>query len=62
VQIPVRQHYLPITRRGALTASAHRGWAMLRQHIKSNERLRKWAKALRSTIVKLTGKAAKVKG
>lgn len=52
VQIPVRQHYQPITRRGALAAQAHRNWAVLRQRVKSDARLLKLAKAARGLLVR----------
>ena len=58
VQIPVRQHYYPITPRGALATGLHRGWAALRLKIKGDERLLKWAKALRGLILKASGRAA----
>lgn len=60
VQIPVRQHYLPITRRGALAAAAHIGWQKLRHRIKSDERLLGLAKRLRGAMLAMTGKAATV--
>lgn len=56
VQIPVRQHYQPITRRGALAAQAHRNWALLRQRIKSDIRLLKLAKTARGLLVRALGK------
>lgn len=58
VQIPVRQHYLPITRRGALASTAHRNWALQRQRIKSDPRMLKLAKAVRGTVLRLTGRSA----
>ncbi|MEO6396665.1 MAG: GNAT family N-acetyltransferase [Devosia sp.] len=58
VHIPVRQHYLPITGRGALAIAAHRTWAILRQRIKSDERLLKWAKGLRGALLRLKGQPA----
>ena len=58
VHVPVRQHYLPITRRGALAAEAHRRWAMLRQRIKSDPALLKAAKSARALLLKLRGKLA----
>jgi len=54
---PVRHHYVPITRRGALAAQAHRGWQGLRRRIKHDERLLGWAKGLRATWLKLSGRA-----
>jgi hypothetical protein len=55
-QIPVRHHYMPITRRGAFAASAHQGWHTLRRRIKTDERLLMWAKTARGTMLKLIGK------
>lgn len=55
-QIAVRHHYMPITRRGALAAQAHRGWHQLRSRIKHDERLLGWAKTIRGTALRLTGK------
>lgn len=60
VHIPVRQHYLPITRRGAIAASAHISWQKLRHRIKSDQRLLGWAKRFRGALLTLTGKAATV--
>lgn len=57
-QIPVRHHYMPITRRGAIAASGHRGWHNLRRRIKSDERLHGLAKSARGLVLKLTGKSA----
>lgn len=57
-QLPVRQHYLPITRRGALAAAAHRNWALQRQRIKSDPRLLKFAKSARGLMLRLAGKSA----
>jgi CelD/BcsL family acetyltransferase involved in cellulose biosynthesis len=54
-QIPLRHHYMPITRRGALAASAHRGWHMLRRRIKHDERLLGLAKGLRGGLLRLKG-------
>jgi len=58
VQIPVRHHYMPITRRGALAASMHRGMHSLRRRIKSDERLLGWAKSARGALLRLSGKSA----
>jgi CelD/BcsL family acetyltransferase involved in cellulose biosynthesis len=54
-QIPVRHHYMPITRRGAFAAQAHRGWHRLRSRIKNDEKMFTWAKGLRGTMLRLTG-------
>ncbi len=56
-QIPVRHHYVPITRRGALAASAHRRWQVTRSRIKNDERLLALAKDFRGWMLKLSGKA-----
>ena len=50
VQIPVRQHYVPLTTLGSIAGEGHRTWQVLRQRIKSNERLKSWAKAVRSAL------------
>jgi CelD/BcsL family acetyltransferase involved in cellulose biosynthesis len=56
--IPVRHHHIPITRRGALAASAHRGIHMLRRRIKNDQRLLGWAKAMRGAMLKLKARAS----
>lgn len=56
-QISVRHHYVPITRRGALAASAHRRWQVTRAQIKSDPRLLDMAKRVRGLLVGATGKA-----
>lgn len=60
-QIPVRHHYVPITRRGAIAAQMHRGFHVLRRRIKSDERLLGFAKSLRGHALKLSGKAVETK-
>ena len=55
-QIPVRHHYVPITRRGALAASIHRGVHIARHRIKSDQRLLGMAKNVRGMMLKLSGK------
>jgi CelD/BcsL family acetyltransferase involved in cellulose biosynthesis len=55
-QIPVRHHYVPITRRGALAAQAHQGWHTLRTRIKNDEKMFAWAKTVRGTVLRLTGR------
>jgi CelD/BcsL family acetyltransferase involved in cellulose biosynthesis len=54
-QIPVRHHYMPITRRGAIAAQAHQGWHRMRTRIKNDEKMFAWAKGLRGTVLRLTG-------
>jgi CelD/BcsL family acetyltransferase involved in cellulose biosynthesis len=58
-QIPVRHHYMPITRRGALAASVHRGIQQMRRRIKSDPRLLEMAKRARGMMLRLTGKGGK---
>lgn len=58
--IPVRHHYIPITRRGALAASAHRGWQTARRRIKNDERLLHWAKEARGLMLRLKGQSPPV--
>jgi hypothetical protein len=48
---------VPITRRGALAASAHRRWQVTRAQIKSDPRLLELAKRVRGLLVGATGKA-----
>ncbi len=55
-QIAVRHHYMPITRRGALAAQAHQGWHRMRSRIKNDEKLSVWAKNMRGTFLRLTGR------
>ena len=55
-QIPVRHHYMPITRRGAVAAQAHRSLHTLRRRIKNDERLLGWAKAIRGRLLRLSRK------
>jgi CelD/BcsL family acetyltransferase involved in cellulose biosynthesis len=55
--IPVRHHYVPITRRGAVAASAHRSWQVARRRIKNDERLLRWAKDARGLMLRLKGQA-----
>jgi CelD/BcsL family acetyltransferase involved in cellulose biosynthesis len=57
VAVPVRQHYQPVTTRGALAAEAHRNWAVWRQRIKSDVRLLKFAKSVRGLLVRASNKA-----
>lgn len=50
VQVPVRQHYLPLTAWGRMVCSTHRGWQKLRARLKTNRafvaRCREGVKAL----------------
>ena len=58
VQIPVRHHYIPITRRGAVAASLHRSWQLTRARIKSDPKLLELAKRLRGVVARLKGGSA----
>jgi CelD/BcsL family acetyltransferase involved in cellulose biosynthesis len=53
VQLPVRHHYVPLTTRGAIAGETHRIWQVLRQRIKNDDRLKRWAKALRAKFVRV---------
>ena len=48
--IPLRHHYVPITRRGALAAHGHQGWFALRRRIKNDARLLRVVKAVRARL------------
>jgi CelD/BcsL family acetyltransferase involved in cellulose biosynthesis len=54
-QIPVRHHYMPITRRGSIAAQVHQGWHRMRTRIKNDEKMFAWAKGLRGTMLRLMG-------
>src|SRR3569623_1571144 len=56
VQLPVRHHYVPITRCGALAVAAHRGLHQLKVRVKSDPKLLELAKRARGLLVKLSGK------
>jgi CelD/BcsL family acetyltransferase involved in cellulose biosynthesis len=58
--IPVRHHYVPITRRGAIAAAAHRRWQQARAQIKSDPRLLALAKKARGAMLRLSGEGAPV--
>ena len=56
VQVPVRNHYVAITRRGAVAIAAHRGVQRLKVRIKSDPRLLDLAKRARGLLLKVSGK------
>jgi len=62
VQVPVRHHYVPLTTLGSIAGEGHRTWQLIRQRIKSNERLKGWAKAVRSRLQPGRGSVAKDAG
>jgi CelD/BcsL family acetyltransferase involved in cellulose biosynthesis len=57
-QVPVRHHYVPVTRRGALAASLHRSAHAAKARIKSDPRLLEMAKRARGVMLRLSGKGA----
>ena len=57
-QIPVRHHYVPVTRRGALAASLHRQMQTTRRRIKSDPRLLELAKRVRGAMLRARGKGS----
>jgi CelD/BcsL family acetyltransferase involved in cellulose biosynthesis len=57
VQIPLRQHYLPLTPLGHLASAGHRSAQWVRREIKSNPRLLALAKRTRSLLHR-NGKSA----
>jgi CelD/BcsL family acetyltransferase involved in cellulose biosynthesis len=56
VQIPVRQHYLPLTTMGRIAAFGHRSWHTARRRIKEDPRTLAFAKKVRAVFNR--GKAA----
>jgi CelD/BcsL family acetyltransferase involved in cellulose biosynthesis len=52
VQIPVRQHYLPLTTMGRLAASRHRTWHLAPRRIKYEPRLLAFAKKVRAVFTR----------
>jgi len=54
--VAVRNHYVPITHRGALAVAAHRGLQQLKVRIKSDPKLLDLAKRVRGLLLKLSGK------
>jgi CelD/BcsL family acetyltransferase involved in cellulose biosynthesis len=50
VELPLRSHYVPLTAVGLLGGRAHRSWQKVRVRIKTDPRLLKAAKALRSVL------------
>jgi len=49
-QLPLRQHYVPLTPVGALAAVAHRGAMQLKRRIKDDPRLMGWVRAVRARV------------
>jgi CelD/BcsL family acetyltransferase involved in cellulose biosynthesis len=56
VQVPVRHHYVPVTRRGTLAALGHRGLHQLKARVKSDPRLLELAKRARGLLLNLSGR------
>ncbi len=57
VQIPVRDHFVPLNWRGEVATMIGRQWQAFRARIKSNPRLMRLVKALRSRLRRSTGPA-----
>ena len=55
--VPVRNHYVAITHRGAFAVAAHRGLQQLKARIKSDPKLLDLAKRARGLLLKLSGKS-----
>lgn len=58
VQIPVRDHYLPLTWRGEAAASLWQGWQAIRTRVKSDPRLLQFAKTIRSRLHRKSAETA----
>ena len=52
VQIPVRQHYLPLTAVGRMAAYGHRSWQTARRRIKEDPRMLAFAKRVRAVFTR----------
>lgn len=52
VQLPVRQHYVPLTTLGTVAARGHLGWQLLRARIKANPTVMRVVKAVRGRMLK----------
>lgn len=57
VQIPVRDHFVPLNRRGEVAALIGRQWQALRACIKSDPRLMRLVKAVRGRLRRTSGPA-----
>ncbi len=51
VQLPVRQHYVPLTTLGTVAAKGHLGWQVLRQRLKANKAVMGVVKAVRGRML-----------
>ena len=54
VQIPLQQHYIGLTPRGAVIVAAHKGFQKTRARIKANKQLKAAARGLRQLIDRIT--------
>ena len=52
VQIPVRQHYLPLNAAGRLASFGHRSWHTARRQIKEDARMLAFAKKVRAVFIR----------
>jgi len=59
IQIPVRQHYVPLTPAGTFAARTHLGWQLLRQRIKSSKTVMGILKAVRGRMLKANAAPAR---
>lgn len=57
-QLPLRQHYIGLSRRGAAIIEAHRTFQRLRAWAKSNPSLKSALRTLQQTVDRLTGRAS----
>ncbi|WP_284388540.1 GNAT family N-acetyltransferase [Devosia yakushimensis] len=58
VQMPLRQHYIGLTGRGAVIVGVHQTFQKMRAHIKANKQLKVLARNVQSFVYRLAGKRA----
>lgn len=52
LKLPVRQHYVPLTKLGTVAANGHLGWQVLRQKLKANKVVMGLVKAVRGRMLR----------
>lgn len=52
LKLPVRQHYVPLTKLGTVAANGHLGWQVLRQRLKANKAVMGLVKAVRGRMLR----------
>ncbi|RYE47996.1 MAG: GNAT family N-acetyltransferase [Hyphomicrobiales bacterium] len=52
LKLPVRQHYVPLTKLGTVAAKGHLGWQVLRQKLKANKVVMGLVKAVRGRMLR----------